>query len=371
MELGDDIDNLLGQLGDQEDAASDAKSPAGQSKGAANPPVWQRQDVEVKNPQQEPEQISNEAKISTQAAGVEQTPTNSMIRQPAAQMEEAGLTGMAVDFCKADESEGQKGQVDGPQHKESADSPARTVKIAAPTVAKRGTPGDGRQFARRSNNLFVARGRFRRRRATDVESEEDKKARFWAGVRPTRKNSVLGGRMAASGGTSPLTMATLRAAIKLKKRATFIHSQTVLDAYILDPRSQRMRYWKNWMLVNIMYTVLMVPGQISFNSEPGAFFLTLSAIANISFVVDTVLHFFTAVPLESGLITDRGHIIRRYLSTWFILDLITCLPVTTLLRHKIDPSFMALAPLRGVRLLSLLKVVKVYALHYEVSLSSP
>lgn len=162
-------------------------------------------------------------------------------------------------------------------------------------------------------------------------------------------------------------MATLRAAIKLKKKAEVIHAKSELSGYILDPRSLRMRYWKNWMLVNIMYTVLMVPGQISFHSEPGAFLLTLSWIANVSFIIDTVLHFFTAVPMESGLVTDRGFISRRYIFTWFLLDVVSCFPVTTLLRHRVSPSLKVLAPLRGLRLLGLLKVVKVYALHYEVT----
>lgn len=233
---------------------------------------------------------------------------------------------------------------------------------------------------------FATRGRFRRSRSVvPVESHLESTERFWTGVKlaqkgpvelpsetresfaagtkPTRKASNL---LPTLAGSNRVSMATVRAAIKLKKRANAIHAKSVLDWSILDPRSPRMRSWKNWMFMNIMYTVLVVPWRISFNLPAQAFGLTLSGIANVSFVVDTVLHFFTAVETESGLVTDHAVILRRYLSSWFIIDLVTCLPYTTLLRDSIPASMRVLTPLRGLRLLSLLKVAKVYAMHYEV-----
>lgn len=164
-----------------------------------------------------------------------------------------------------------------------------------------------------------------------------------------------------------MSMATLRAAMKLKKKANVIQAKSVMSKYIVDPRTSRMQSWKNWMFVNIMFTVLVTPWRISFRCPAEAFGLTLAAIANISFIVDTVLHFFTAVVTESGLLTERKEIARRYITSWFFLDLVTCLPYTTLLRSVIPASLRVMAPMRGLRLLKLLKVVKVYTLHYEVS----
>lgn len=229
---------------------------------------------------------------------------------------------------------------------------------------------NGGKYARRTSNLFAARNRFRRQQTSyKDESDASKEARFWAGVRPMRQNSTVGLGIGGPAGTGALTMATLRAAIKLKKRAVDFKAKSTLSAYILDPRSPRMLSWKNWMFVNIMYTVLVVPWRISFLSDAGPFALACNVIVNVSFVIDTVLHFFTAIPTESGLMTDRKVIIRRYLSTWFVLDLVTCLPLTTLLRDRVYPSLRVLTPMRAVRLMSLLKVVKVYAMHYEVSVS--
>lgn len=219
-----------------------------------------------------------------------------------------------------------------------------------------------------NRRMFSTRGRFRRQRSsiTTDESKSALRQRFWEGVKPARTNSTL---LAPQGGSGVggLTMATVRAAIKLKKRANVIHAKSVLNKYIMDPGSPRMGYWKNWMVVNIMYTVLVVPWRISFHAEAGAFGLALSAIANVSFVVDTILRFFVAIPTESGLVTDHKVIVRRYLRSWFIVDAVTCLPLTTLLRASVPRSVRVLTPMRALRLLSLLKVVKVYAMHYEVS----
>lgn len=231
-----------------------------------------------------------------------------------------------------------------------------------------GTAGDVPSSSQNINSMFSTRGRFRRQRSsiTLEESAAALRERFWEGVKPARASSTL---LAPPGGTgmARLTMATVRAALKLKKRANVIQAKSVFDKYVLDPRSPRMTYWKNWMIVNIMYTVLIVPWRISFHVEAGAFGLTLSAIANVSFIVDSALRFVTAIPTETGLVTDRRVIVRRYLRTWFIFDAVTCLPLTTLMRNSVPRNVRVLTPMRGLRLLALLKVVKVYAMHYEVS----
>lgn len=221
---------------------------------------------------------------------------------------------------------------------------------------KGGKPPPGGRFGRPHN-------------AVTEETKAEAKRQFWAGVKPARANSLMA--LPTGGGPPGLSMVTIRAAMKLKKKANVIQAKSVLNKYILNPRSLRMQYWKNWMLVNIMFTVLVTPWRISFQVPARAFGLVLAGIVNISFIADTILHFFTAVQTESALLTDRKEIARRYLKSWFFLDLVTCCPYTTLLRNLIPPSLRAMAPLRGLRLLKLLKVVKVYTMHYEVSQDKP
>lgn len=189
------------------------------------------------------------------------------------------------------------------------------------------------------------------------ESLSHRQERFWKNVRDNRP--IEEGPPSISG----ITMTAVRSIIKLKN----IHMlKSTRNKYVLDPRSTRRRLWKNWMLLNIMYTVLVVPWRISFHARAGALGLVLNSVANVSFIVDTVLHFFTAVETDTGLMTDQREIVRRYVSSWFLIDAVSCIPFTTLLRDRVDPSLRGLTPIRGLRLLSLLKVVKVYALHYEV-----
>lgn len=202
-------------------------------------------------------------------------------------------------------------------------------------------------------------------RAVNEETKAQAGRKFWAGVKPARVNSML--VVPARSGPPGLSMVTLRAAMKLKRKANVIQAKSVLSKNILDPRSLRVQYWKNWMLVNIMFTVLVTPWRISFQVPARAFGLVLAGIVNISFIADTVLHFFTAVETESALLTDRKEIARRYIRSWFLIDLLSCVPYNTLLRNVIPPSLMIMGPVRALRLLKLLKVVKVYTMHYEVS----
>lgn len=189
------------------------------------------------------------------------------------------------------------------------------------------------------------------------ESPSQRQERFWENVRDNRPIEE------GPPSLSSIAMTAVQSVIKLKN----IHMlKSTRNKFVLDPRSTRRRLWKNWMLLNIMYTVLVVPWRLSFQTRAGALGLVLNSVANVSFIVDTVLHFFTAVETDTGLMTNQRKIVRRYLSSWFLIDAVSCIPFTALLRDRAGPSLKNLTPIRGLRLLSLLKVVKVYALHYEV-----
>lgn len=250
-----------------------------------------------------------------------------------------------------------------------SDEPAVDERIGAVSLnGASGIPSISTVLApkpRHADVALPARGRFgRAHRVVTEETNAEARSRFWDGVKPAGTNSML--MLPPGKGVSGLSIGPLRAAMKFKKKANVIQAKSVMTKFIVDPRSPRMQFWKNWMLVNIMFTVLVTPWRISFQCPARAFGLVLAGIVNISFIVDTVLHFFTAVVTESGLLTDRREIARRYVLSWFFLDLVTSFPYTTLLRNVIPSSLRVMAPMRGLRLLKLLKVVKVYAMHYEV-----
>ncbi|CAM9943905.1 unnamed protein product, partial [Choristocarpus tenellus] len=153
----------------------------------------------------------------------------------------------------------------------------------------------------------------------------------------------------------------------LKKKAREIGKRSKPHAFSFDPRTPRMRAWENWVTLTILYTLLIVPWRVSFNARAGPLGLAIDGFVNLSFIADTVLKFMTALPTENGLVTGTWPIARHYLRTWFLIDLVTCIPLSTLLRDVVDPSIRVVQALRGLRLLRLVKVVKVYAMHYEVS----
>ncbi|CAM9968309.1 unnamed protein product, partial [Discosporangium mesarthrocarpum] len=165
---------------------------------------------------------------------------------------------------------------------------------------------------------------------------------------------------------STRSVLSLQSAVFVKKKATLMRQRVKMRPFTLDPRTPRMRVWENYLTITILYTVLVVPWRISFNSRAGTLGMVIDSLVNLSFVIDTARRFVTAIPTENGLVTAPWPIARRYLGTWFLVDLASCMPLTTLLRDKVAPSVRVVHALRGLRLLRLLKVVKVYAMHYEV-----
>jgi len=62
-----------------------------------------------------------------------------------------------------------------------------------------------------------------------------------------------------------------------------------------------------------------------------AAWLTIDLVIDLFFCVDIVINFFSAIESENGdLITDRKQIAIRYLTTWFLLDLASSLPISAI-----------------------------------------
>ena len=274
------------------------------------------------------------------------------------------LRGNKCDLLVLDDIEESNLSHDGQKKKSSKDFDEFTP--CQETTKTELSPMDEATFSKTLTKSAPSPGwRFRRPTGwVQGESLRQRQERFWKGIKLPRKTSE--DALQPIKLPRNITMVTMRAALKLKERAIAFIAKSTLSKTILDPHSARMQLWKNWMLVNIMYTVLDVPWRISFDSRGGVFALVLSSVANMSFVVDTILHFFTAVKTDTGIVVDQREISRRYLSSWFVIDVVSCVPFTTLLRDFVAPSLRVLTPMRGLRLLSLLKVAKVYALHYEV-----
>lgn len=127
---------------------------------------------------------------------------------------------------------------------------------------------------------------------------------------------------------------------------------------IVSPMDTRYRCWETWMVVLVAYSVWVCPYEIAFlDSKPTTPLFIADNIVDFFFAVDIVLTFFLAY-IDSTthlLVYDSSKIAKRYLSTWFIMDVASTVPFETLAflftgKHHAGISYSLLGMLRFWRL---------------------
>jgi potassium voltage-gated channel Eag-related subfamily H protein 5 len=87
--------------------------------------------------------------------------------------------------------------------------------------------------------------------------------------------------------------------------------------------------WDWMILVLTFYTSVMVPYNAAFRSKTMADIplLVVDCVVDAVFFIDIVLNFHTTFVGPSGEIVSDPKIIRmNYLKSWFVVDLLSCLP---------------------------------------------
>lgn len=74
---------------------------------------------------------------------------------------------------------------------------------------------------------------------------------------------------------------------------------------------------------------ITVPYRIPFEDVTPLSWVYLDNVIDSIFIIDVILNFFTAYEDENGeLITERNLIAKNYMKTWFIVDLVSSVPIT-------------------------------------------
>nr|XP_057912871.1 potassium voltage-gated channel subfamily H member 5-like [Doryrhamphus excisus] len=86
--------------------------------------------------------------------------------------------------------------------------------------------------------------------------------------------------------------------------------------------------WDWVILILTFYTAIMVPYNVSFRTrQSNLVWLVLDSIVDVIFLVDIVLNFHTTFVGPAGEVISDARLIRmNYVKTWFVIDLLSCLP---------------------------------------------
>ncbi|XP_073427057.1 voltage-gated delayed rectifier potassium channel KCNH5 [Dendrobates tinctorius] len=120
--------------------------------------------------------------------------------------------------------------------------------------------------------------------------------------------------------------------------------------------------WDWVILILTFYTAIMVPYNVSFKTKQyNIAWLVLDSVVDVIFLVDIVLNFHTTFVGPGGEVISDPKLIRmNYLKTWFVIDLLSCLPYDIINAFEnVDEGISSLfSSLKVVRLLRLGRVAR-------------
>ena len=86
----------------------------------------------------------------------------------------------------------------------------------------------------------------------------------------------------------------------------------------------------DWIILCLtFYTAIMVPYNVAFKNKTSedVSLLVLDSIVDVIFFIDIVLNFHTTFVGAGGEVVSDPKVIRKnYLKSWFVIDLLSCLP---------------------------------------------
>ncbi|KAG6651907.1 potassium channel AKT2/3-like [Carya illinoinensis] len=109
----------------------------------------------------------------------------------------------------------------------------------------------------------------------------------------------------------------------------YTQNQIESKGWIISPMDSRYRCWQAFMVLLVAYSAWVYPFEVAFlRSSPKKLLWIADSIVDLFFGVDIFLTFFVAYidSLTQLPVRDSRKIARRYLSTWFVMDVASTFP---------------------------------------------
>lgn len=124
-----------------------------------------------------------------------------------------------------------------------------------------------------------------------------------------------------------------------------------LKRFIISPYDRQYRLWETFLVVLVVYTAWVSPFEFGFLGKPAGPLAKTDNVVNGFFAIDIILTFFVAFLDRTTylLVDEHKKIAWKYMSTWFLFDVISTIPSE--LAVKISPK-----PLRQYGLFNMLRL---------------
>lgn len=120
--------------------------------------------------------------------------------------------------------------------------------------------------------------------------------------------------------------------------------------------------WQTFLIVLVVYTAWVSPFEFGFVNRPRGALAITDNIVNGFFFIDIILTFFVAYLDKATylLIDNRRQIARKYVFSWFVLDVVSTIP-NELARMMLPPKVQDFGFFNMLRLWRLRRVSSLFA----------
>lgn len=143
-----------------------------------------------------------------------------------------------------------------------------------------------------------------------------------------------------------------------------IYPEAAAKRFLLLPDDSFKIKWEMLIAIVLIFTAITTPYKLAFSSRDDPVWSGINYVIDITFFLDIILCFFSAYEDENEeLVHDRCVIASGYLKSWFLVDIISVLPISEVLQTGDFASLARIARLpklyRLIRLIKLMRLLKV------------
>lgn len=139
---------------------------------------------------------------------------------------------------------------------------------------------------------------------------------------------------------------------------------------IIHPQAPWKTGWNVVMLFLIIFLAMTVPYRIPFEDVTPPIWLYCDIVIDLLFIFDVSMNFFTAMEDDNGeLCTDHKKIILAYMKSWFLIDVLSSIPISLIQKLSTPTDVSAQSAANGsgnsvmnVRIIKLSRLPRLYRL---------
>jgi CRP-like cAMP-binding protein len=99
------------------------------------------------------------------------------------------------------------------------------------------------------------------------------------------------------------------------------------DPYLFSPNTSCYRIWSIVLICILVYTAMAVPYRLSFTYDGDQDWMIVDSFIDVLFFIDILITFNCSYyDKEMKLIQNRKIVVLNYLKTWFLIDVVSCVP---------------------------------------------